>query len=404
MNPAEYVLQAYSNIFSLPVEQITSLGWTIPLPQFPIGLISNLFKLTIEQLQKDPVLVEIDGPLYVVGDIHGNIFDLCRVLIYCSPPPKSKLVFLGDYVDRGEFSIDVIILLFSLYCIYPKNIVLLRGNHEFQNINETYGFFQEITDQFHNTDLYQLSNQVFNYLPMAAIISGKIFAVHGGLSPDLKNISDINNFKKPITNYFNTFLGDLVWSDPSTEKNDYYRSSRGTGVTFGVNAVSKFLTATNLTTIVRAHQCVPLGIAKFGDAKVYTVFSCSNYTDSHGNRCGILLIDENLKFKSFSLPPLDIPTREKTRFATGLSSVGHTDYLALNLKLQDLQKHKVKSSDPQANLSLNKLSKSTHSRSTDDVLKKTSFLPLQEKKPCYSHHKFQLEKLPPLHPNQMNPV
>jgi len=342
MNPAEYVLKSYQPILSLPVEEVGLIGKVIPIPQFPIEVIGNLFRKTIELLQKEPVLVEFSAPTYLIGDIHGNLFDLCRVLIYTRLPPSCSIVFLGDYVDRGEFSVDVIILLFTLYCMFPKNIVLLRGNHEFACVNEVYGFMQEVETQYKCKDLYFLANNVFNFLPMACLISQKVFAVHGGLSPDLKNISDLQNYKKPIQQYYDNVLSDIVWSDPSTEQPDYYRSNRGTGVTFGEVAVKNFFNNTGITNLVRGHQCVPLGISKFANSRVYTVFSCSNYTDSCGNRCGILLVDDIMKFHSFSLPPLEIPKRSQIKFLSGISAIGETESLAVNLKMENLHKHKVK--------------------------------------------------------------
>lgn len=292
---------------------------------------------------------EIRAPVYVVGDIHGNIFDLIRVLVYTCTPPISQILFLGDYVDRGEFSLEVITLLFALYCAYPEKIVLLRGNHEFSNVNSTYGFQDEIHKEYKSLTLWNEVNKVFEWLPLAAVVSNAVFCVHGGLSPQFNNLKQLEVISRPMSDYDHSDLvSDLVWSDPSGATQSYTRSQRGSGVTFGVVAVQSFLRSTNLKYIIRGHQCVPLGISRFGQNTVYTVFSCSNYEDCEGNRCGILFISADIKLQAFSLPAItQIPRKDVVFTGEETDEPRHTS-LALNLKLADMRVH----SRPKSNVNI----------------------------------------------------
>ena len=248
------------------------------------------------------MLLKVEQPIYIIGDIHGNIFDLIRVLVMAGKPPTSRYLFLGDYVDRGQFSIECIVLLFALKIKYPDHFFLLRGNHEFANVNEKYGFKSECLSAYNSLTTYNKINETFAWMPLTALIDKKIFCVHGGISPQIASYRQLNLIKRPIRSYDNSIACDLVWSDPSTDTKEFFRSDRGNGVTFGIIAVRDFAKKFKVNHILRAHQCVQLGVEKFADDVLYTVFSCSNY-DS-GNRCGILFITEEGKIEMFSLPPL----------------------------------------------------------------------------------------------------
>ena len=343
--PVRKVLNAYRPILEINQELVPGIGTAIPIPEISTKLIIELCDCYIPVLQQKEALLELDAPVYILGDIHGNIFDLLRLLIYTDVPPKTRLVFLGDYVDRGEFSIEVITLLFAFGVAFPDHMILLRGNHEFEHVNQTYGFYDECITQRGSQSLYQSVNRVFQWLPFAAVVGGKFFCVHGGLSPALTSLKQIKAIQRPMEIYDGDLVCDLVWSDPQqTGEQEYVRSQRGSGVLFGPPAIAKFLKETNLSYIVRGHECVTLGVQKFGET-LYTVFSSSNYEDGGNNRAGLMFIDATGKIELFSLPPIVITPRSECVFSKPLAKkdAWGGSAVALNLKLADVRKDMAKS-------------------------------------------------------------
>lgn len=120
---------------------------------------------------------------------------------------------MGDYVDRGIFSMEVVILLFALKLNYPESLLLLRGNHECRNMTQHFTFREEAINKY-DEEVYNLTMEVFDALPLAAVVNKKYLAVHGGISPELKkldNFEKIDRFKEPPTE---GLFCDLLWSDP----------------------------------------------------------------------------------------------------------------------------------------------------------------------------------------------
>ena len=101
-------------------------------------------------------------------------------------PPQANYLFLGDYVDRGNASIATMCLLLGFKIKFPENFFLLRGNHECKSINKVYGFYDSCKRTF-SISLWQQFTNLFNWLPISAIIDDKILCMHGGLSPELEN-------------------------------------------------------------------------------------------------------------------------------------------------------------------------------------------------------------------------
>ena len=135
----------------------------------------------------EPNLVNISEPICIVGDIHGQYSDLLNMISKAGEPGNLNYLFMGDYVDRGIFGIDVCILLFAIKLNYPKNVVLLRGNHESRNMTETFTFREEVLQRF-DIEIYDLFMEVFDSMPISAQIAKKYLAMHGGISPQLSKL------------------------------------------------------------------------------------------------------------------------------------------------------------------------------------------------------------------------
>ncbi len=187
------------------------------------------------------------------GDIHGQYSDLLRLFEYGGFPPEANYLFLGDYVDRGKQSLETICLLLSYKIKYPENFFLLRGNHECASINRIYGFYDECKRRF-NIRLWKTFTDCFNCLPVAALIDEKILCMHGGLSPDLKNLDQIKKIARPTDVPDTGLLCDLLWADPDKDVTGWGENDRGVSFTFGADIVSDFLQKHDLDLICRAHQ------------------------------------------------------------------------------------------------------------------------------------------------------
>lgn len=309
------VLKSFQPLIDSYSEDTTDvIGYKVPVPLIAPELAEALIKETIPILQSKSSLVKIDAPCYVVGDIHGNLYDLIRILSMAKLPPHSRYIFLGDYVDRGQFSYEIVMLLFALQCQFPNDVVLLRGNHEFADVNSVYGFFDEMTALENGQYLYDQMNKAFEWLPIACLIHNKIFCVHGGISPSLNDLAQVEKVERPIKMCDDELIADLMWSDPTNETKTYARSTRGLGISYGSQLVSDYLKKNSLSSVLRGHQCVQNGIQKALDGMVYTVFSCSNYADALDNRCGLLFLNHSLEMQFFSLPPRPQLMRERTTF------------------------------------------------------------------------------------------
>ena len=260
-------------------------------------------------------------PVVVVGDIHGFYRDLVNIFSKLGPPGRAGLnkktgqtqwgryLFLGDYVDRGEQSIEVITLLLTYKVLYPDHFFLLRGNHEVERINQAYGFHKECTGSQlgpqEGERLYKLFNGVFDELPVAALIGGRILGMHGGLSPYLESVEQLRSYPKPIRNPTQGLVNDILWSDPEVEIRGWQPSPRRTSFIFGADVVKRFCEQLDLDLIVRAHQCCQDGLRFFADRRLVTIFSAPMYCPIVKNSGAVMRVDGNLciSFVFFTPPP-----------------------------------------------------------------------------------------------------
>ena len=240
-----------------------------------------------------PVCLYLDSPVNVCGDIHGQYSDLIRLFEEGGYPPEINYLFLGDYVDRGQQSIETICLLFCFKIKYINTFFLLRGNHECATLNREYGFYDECKRKY-NIKLWKKFVDVFNCMPYSAIVEDKIMFMHGGLSPSLKKLSQLNEIIRPTDVPDEGLLCDLVWSDPESNLKGWEFNERGISYTFNERIVDNFLTIHNLEVLVRAHQVVEKGYEFFNGRKCITIFSAPNYCGEFDNAGAMLIINEDL--------------------------------------------------------------------------------------------------------------
>jgi serine/threonine-protein phosphatase PP1 catalytic subunit len=262
----------------------------VDLPESDIKFLISKAKTLINS---QPIFLELESPITVCGDIHGQYPDLLKLFELGGFPPNTNYIFLGDYVDRGKQSLECICLLLAYKIKYEENFFLLRGNHECGSINRIYGFFDECKRRY-NVKLWKNFVDLFNYLPIAASIDDKIFMVHGGLSPELKTVEQLQKIKRPTDVPDDGLLCDILWSDPDENASGWGANDRGVSVTFNETVLKNFLEKNELDLLCRAHQVVEDGYEFFGNRQLVTVFSAPNYCGEFDNSGAIMDVDEEL--------------------------------------------------------------------------------------------------------------
>ena len=265
------------------------------IPKIPNQDILTVLHASHQLFLKEPNVLNLRAPINVCGDVHGQFPDFITIFEKAEFPPNAKYLFLGDYVDRGTQSLEVICLLLALKVRYPNHIYLIRGNHETKEMTEEYGFAVECQSK-QNKATYQEFITVFDALPLAATINNTFFCIHGGLTPELESVDQIRAISRPTQIQEHGFLADLVWSDPSKDVEEFAPSSRGLTVVWGVKMAHKFLERNGFTKLIRAHQMAEEGIDyPFApDECVMTVFSAPWYAGEFRNKGAFIKLDKNL--------------------------------------------------------------------------------------------------------------
>ncbi|GAA5898895.1 serine/threonine-protein phosphatase [Sporobolomyces salmoneus] len=257
-----------------------------------------------EVFLSQPTLIELSPPVKIVGDVHGQYSDLIRLFEMCGFPPSANYLFLGDYVDRGKQSLETILLLLCYKVKYPENFFLLRGNHECANVTRVYGFYDECKRRC-NIKIWKTFIDVFNCLPIAAVVASKIFCVHGGLSPSLQSMDDIRRISRPTDVPDYGLLNDLLWSDPSDTALDWEDNERGVSYCFGKTVIGQFLARYDFDLICRAHMVVEDGYEFWNERTLVTIFSAPNYCGEFDNFGAVMSVSEDLLCAFELLKPLD---------------------------------------------------------------------------------------------------
>ncbi|GMR42330.1 hypothetical protein PMAYCL1PPCAC_12525 [Pristionchus mayeri] len=255
--------------------------------------IQKLLVMARQVFLSQPMMLEIEPPMQVCADIHGQYSDLLRIFNKIGWPPDRSYLFLGDYVDRGRQQLEVIILLTAYKCKYAEQFFMLRGNHECRPVNRVYGFFEEVKRRY-SVRLYEDFQDLFNVMPLTALIGSRIFCMHGGLSPDIRSWSDLRDIKRPLEVGETGLAVDLLWSDPEENSNGWQESSRGISFTFGADIVQSFCEKMDVDLVARGHQVVMDGYEFFAGRLLVTIFSAPRYCGEFDNKAASMNVASGL--------------------------------------------------------------------------------------------------------------
>ncbi|KAJ3303522.1 3',5'-cyclic-nucleotide phosphodiesterase (PDEase) (3':5'-CNP) [Kappamyces sp. JEL0829] len=275
-----------------------------------------LLRRATEILRKEGTVLDLDAPLTVCGDIHGQYYDLMKLFEVGGDPATTRYLFLGDYVDRGYFSMECVLYLYALKIWYPNTLALLRGNHECRHLTDYFTFKLEAMHKY-TEEIYELALESFCALPLAAIMNKQFLCIHGGISPELQTIDDLRNlnrFREPPTH---GLMCDALWADPLEDfgqerSNEFFvhNATRGCSYFYSYHAACAFLEKNNLLSIIRAHEAQDAGYKMYrktrttGFPSVITIFSAPNYLGIYNNKAAILKYENNvMNIRQFNWSP-----------------------------------------------------------------------------------------------------
>eukprot|EP00053_Salpingoeca_punica_P007718 m.70381 g.70381 ORF g.70381 m.70381 type:complete len:310 (+) comp14292_c0_seq1:197-1126(+) len=263
-----------------------------------------------EILLEESNVQQVSAPVIICGDVHGQHFDLMELFRVGGNVPDCNYMFMGDFVDRGFFSVETFLLLLALKVRHPNRITLLRGNHESRQITQVYGFYDECLRKYGSANVWEYCTEVFDYLTLSALVDGQVFCVHGGLSPSINSLDQIRTIDRRVEVPHDGPMCDLLWSDPD-EVDGWGVSPRGAGYLFGHDVVNQFNHVNNTSLLARAHQLVMEGYKWHFNEKAVTVWSAPNYCYRCGNVAAILKVSENMQreFSIFQAAPTELNDR-----------------------------------------------------------------------------------------------
>jgi diadenosine tetraphosphatase ApaH/serine/threonine PP2A family protein phosphatase len=277
-----------------------------------LALCEVLDRLLLVLLREDNLLF-VQTPLVVCGDIHGQLEDLQELFVtaerasgHAAADGRARLaaryLFMGDYVDRGHFSLNTLLFLAAHKLERPADFFLLRGNHESRQVTQQYGFYQETLTKYGHTGVWGKAMLCFDALPVAALIDGRVFAVHGGLSPDVVMVARVLAMDRRREIPEEGPLADLTWSDPEEiEALDFRPNHRGAGFVFGPRPVKVFNHLNRIVLVTRSHQLVQNGFRWYykdgrsgrpPEGRLINVWSAPNYGYTSGNLASVLILKE----------------------------------------------------------------------------------------------------------------
>jgi protein phosphatase len=330
MKRFQAIYSAFSAAMAKDVSAYEADPSKLVLPILPFQLLSELIKAAEAIFSKEETVLNISEDVIIVGDLHGQILDLFRIIMQFGRPPKTKYLFLGDYVDRGQFSTETSVLLLTMKVLWPSSVFMIRGNHEFSPMWAQGRFAAELASIYPNENATAEFEKAFSMMPLAAIVNKKVICLHGGISPKVTTIATIASVKRPIQFFKEDIATDIVWSDPTETTEEFAPSDRRIGQLFGEAALTRFLANNEMELLVRGHQSEEEGYGYHLNGKILTVFSASRYCNVMSNKAAVLIAKR--KSGSNLIPQTFEPINWILRRQVNFVNIGDQCNLEVNAK------------------------------------------------------------------------
>jgi protein phosphatase len=316
-NLARSVLDYYMKIVeTTDIESLAEGRSPLQVPVYSVYEMELLCSAAKQIFSEDGVSLPISGHIAIVGDLHGQLLDLLRILHAYGLPTEHQYLFLGDIVDRGDFSTETCTVVLALKVVHPDSVFVIRGNHEFRSLCEHSGFQDELATIYGQVSprVFESFLAAFSMIPLTAIINKRFLCVHGGLGPNWFSLSQARNMQRPVHEFGDPVLDAMMWSDPDDHVSMFGPSVRGTGFFFGQEALEEFLQTNSLELIIRAHECVNTGCQFMFNDKCITVFSASNYGGVVRNNSAVFEITAESSYVVRRFAPLQYLRRSAAHF------------------------------------------------------------------------------------------
>lgn len=257
------------------------------ISKLKIDEILKILKTVKNILEEENLLIKFSikekaEEVYVIGDIHGNLETLMKLVEIINNNNPKIVIFLGDIVDRGSKQFECLLIVLALKILYPSRYYILRGNHETVEMNKYYGFFQDFIHRFNDKINFNEILNIYNVLPLCALINETILCLHGGIPQDIDILKRLEDLKgKDFNRVFKSIeqgIFQIMWNDPKDGLTGFSNSFRGSGIKFyGIEAFENFMKANNLKYLIRAHECFPEGYRWFFNKRLLSIFTSANY-------------------------------------------------------------------------------------------------------------------------------
>jgi len=246
-----------------------------------------VFREAVKLFRKETLILELkkeysQDKVIVIGDLHGDLKSLTRLLEIINLENPKHVIFLGDIVDRGLYQLECFILVLALKIKDSNKFYLLRGNHEILEVNKNYGFFQDFLKRFKDPKKFNHVTAIYKALPYSALVNESILCLHGGIPEDINAINRLRGTKTSEINW--TFentaksLLQIMWNDPKPNLKGFTESFRGKDIKFfGKDVFTDFMRENKLDYLIRAHERFPEGYKWFFNKRLLSIFSSANY-------------------------------------------------------------------------------------------------------------------------------
>jgi len=264
--------------------------------------ISQILNKAEDILKEETLVMELNAEnfgseTFVIGDIHGNLESLLKIIKIIERANPRYVIFLGDIVDRGPYQLECLILILALKIKQPNKYFFLKGNHESLEINQYYGFYQDFIFKYKDQSKFKDVLALYKVLPICALVNRTVLCIHGGIPEDYEVLNKLKGVKTQDLDLLSKSLAkslkQIMWNDPKSNSTGFSDSFRGIDIkNFGEDVFKDFMEKTNLSSLIRSHELYPEGYRWFFNKRLLSIFSSANYRGK--NPASYAIIRNNL--------------------------------------------------------------------------------------------------------------